>query len=266
MLIRKCDRCGKEYIVNSIKDIEAMYTVIKKPTNPLVDYDKPNDNKDKNMAWDICEKCIESFETWMKKTDISPVKVDLNKKITFEDLHNEPINPFIEEEAEINERIALETQMNNAYARGNDRLGDSIAERLDNMSNKKDKTNLFRVRKPHKRPNSRYHRLFVLFDDEVIRDLFVLEYGKCLSPFSNQYAFDYICRYNKKYNVELSEVQKEELKRTMKKGYYFDVDNPLMGYFHVKPNEFNDLIKKGILLKTPAKSIGKTSVYIFNQK
>lgn len=229
MLIRKCDRCGKEYVVNSIKDIEAMYTVIKRPTNPLTDYDKPNDNRSKAMAWDICEKCIESFENWMKKTDISPVKIDFDKKVTFEDLHNEPINPFIEEEAERNERIALETQMNNAYARGNDRLGDTIAERLENESKSSSK-----VSKNEKTSGRPYTRL-LKFKSTSSRDAFIYKYGKHFVPYPSFWYFKSHTR------IKWDSTDEETIRKQLEKGYCVDPKNKLYVLIRIRSKQFKIL-------------------------
>lgn len=233
MLIKRCDRCGREEIINSLQDKVPMYTITKQATG------------ENAKAWDICSRCIESFDNWVKSTDISWSKAwTIPPKNVPETVEEKP-EIVSEKEALSNEIRDLENKMNNAYTRGNDELGDKISERLSKKRQEKealkkksdDVCSAFDKNGKFIRSVSRHLK----FKSAASKNAFIAKHSCMFDSYDGNNLNLIICRRKLDGLPPLTDAEKKKLKETLKVGYYDIPEKKLEIRILIRPKAFKTL-------------------------
>lgn len=232
MLIRICDRCRK----TTDRSVATEYRVVKYP---------------ENAALDLCDECLKSFNEWLSLpryiSNEAPKKESRPRKVETYKPKAEPVitppmketdifkKPEKKEDPKIQEKIDLETKMNNAYARGNDKLGDACAEKLSKMNSEDEKSS---SKKGHKQKVIVSRDL--KFKSKASKAAFIFKHGSLFIPY-NMNNFHVFVRNRKNAGSPLPERVCEKMKKDMKFGYYDDPDNENVLRIHIDSRMFKNL-------------------------
>lgn len=270
MLILKCDRCGKEVVQKDVAgQVKAPAPQFRMKTGSYAGPELRVVRYPENTYWDLCDECLNSFRKWaipknsthfLKGTNLSKEEDEKDDffNVTFADLHDEPIKDIPEEtktktsrpkpikkeepvvlskeEALRLEISDLEHQMNQAYARGNDKLGDIISDRLEKKRNEqkslspKEEKVLVKPSKP-KKTGRPYTRL-LKFKTYASRDAFIYKYEKYFAPYPSFWYF------KAHTNMEWEPKDEDMIKAQLSKGYCVDPKNKLYVRIRIHKNQF----------------------------
>lgn len=233
MLLRVCDRCKKDMSTSVLAN--RNFTIV------------PAKHE---LELDLCDECYLSFEKWMTVTPhydkFPPTKTTTKSVITPPMKETDFFKkPEKKEDPKTQEKIDLENKMNNAYAQGNDALGDSISERLQKLAEDN---------KEKKREAGEVTSKCILFKTIAQRDLFVSNYSNFFTPFA-RHRIDYLrgktrnVYGRKKYTDEQIKRELNAITFSMENGWFIDFMNPLILNVRILDKDFSNV--KDVLREAP---------------